>query len=222
MVWKKLNCSATKFFAASTSPDTTAGTCAMILGFGRPASAADFAMAGSMNSAMVRGPARYGRVPSASSPVTCNAFGAIAATYTGTGVPPATRTGHPGCAVISVPLKSTAPVSKMDLSTVKCSRRRVIVLGHDIPKACRSGSCPPNPRPRLKLPCDAACAVCASESPSTRKIATLVCAGSLNTAVRCAQRVIVPSDGVEWAGAGLAHHQLGDEAGRGHHHKVDA
>jgi hypothetical protein len=41
-------------------------------------------------------------------------------------------------------------------STVKCSRRRVIVLGHDIPKASRSGSCAPNPRPRLKWPCDAA------------------------------------------------------------------
>ena len=63
----------------------------------------------------------------------------IAATYTGTGVPAATRTGQPGCAVISLPAKSTSPVSKMDLSTVKCSRRRVIVLGHEVPKACRSG-----------------------------------------------------------------------------------
>ena len=43
---------------ASTSSDTSTGTAAMILGFGRPASAAAFAMVGSMNSAMVRGPAR--------------------------------------------------------------------------------------------------------------------------------------------------------------------
>ena len=84
----------------------------------RPKSAADFVMAGSMNSTIVRGPARYSRVQSASPPLNCDAFGTIAATYTGTGVPPATRTGHPGCALISFALRSTAPVSKMDLRTV--------------------------------------------------------------------------------------------------------
>jgi len=76
------------FLPPSTLSDGIAGTCAMILGFGRAASAAEFKTAGSMNSSMVRGPARFGRVPSASSPVTCNAFGPIAATYTGTGAPP--------------------------------------------------------------------------------------------------------------------------------------
>jgi hypothetical protein len=66
--------------------------------------------------------------------------------------------------LISLPVKSTVAVSKMDRSTVKCSRSRVIVLGHDVPKACRSGSWAPNPSPRLKLPRDAACAVCASDA----------------------------------------------------------
>ena len=75
---------------------STGGTATALRGAGLPASAAAFAIVGSMNSAIVRGPARYGSVPSASSPVTRNAFGPIAATYTGSGVPPATVTGHPG------------------------------------------------------------------------------------------------------------------------------
>ena len=88
-----------------------------------------------MNSAMVRGPARYGSVPSASSPVTCNALGPIAATYTGTGVPPGTATGHPGLAVNSSPWKSTAPVSKIGPQHGQVFTQSPMVLGHAVPNA---------------------------------------------------------------------------------------
>jgi N-ethylmaleimide reductase len=57
------------------------GTEAMIRGGGLPASAAAEAMVGAMNSSMVRGPARYGRVPLAISPATRSARGPIAPTY---------------------------------------------------------------------------------------------------------------------------------------------
>ena len=39
-----------------------------------------------------------------------------------------------------------------------------MVLGHAVPKACRSGPCAPRPSPRLKFPREAAWAVCASDA----------------------------------------------------------
>ena len=90
-------------------------------------------------------------MPSASSPVTRNAFGPIAATYTGTGVPPATRTGQPGLALNSSPVKSTAPVSKIDLNTVKCSRSRPIVLGHNDSECHSLGFMGPQPEAQAEV-----------------------------------------------------------------------
>ena len=119
---------------------------------------------GSMNSAIVRGPARNNCVPSASSPVTCSALGPIAATYSGIGVPPGTRTGRSGAAVSWLPWKSTEPSSSTERRTVRYSRSRCNVFAGEMPNALRSNSCPPSARPRLKFPCAAACAVCANDA----------------------------------------------------------
>ena len=88
----------------------------MMRGAGLPARRS-LAMVGAMNSLMVRGPARYGSVPSASSPVTVSALGPMAATYIGIGVPPGSATGHSGAAVNSLPWKSTSPVSLIERRT---------------------------------------------------------------------------------------------------------
>ena len=132
----------------------------MIFGLGRPASAAACPIVGTMNCSIVRGPAKLGSVPSASSPVTCSARGPIAATYTGNGVPPANanETGMtPGStAVSSSPWKSTVPFCWIERSTNKCSRNRCTVLAAEMPKAFCSMEGAPRPSPRLKLPCEAA------------------------------------------------------------------
>lgn len=95
--------------------------------------------------AMMRGDGR---------PASAAALAPIAATYIGTGVPPATVTGHTGLALNSVPRKSTPQVSKIERRIVRWFRNRWIVLGQAVPNVWRSTSRAPNPSPRLKLPCE--------------------------------------------------------------------
>ena len=79
VVWKLA--AEDQFTADKWEPFVTPGIIRVLLeALGLTVFAAAFAIVGSMNSAIVRGPARYGSVPSASSPVTRNALGPIAAT----------------------------------------------------------------------------------------------------------------------------------------------
>jgi len=104
-------------------------------------------------------------VPSASSPVTRNAFGPIAATYTGTGVPPATLTGHAGRAPQFLAVKvdrSGGP--KIDRRTCKCSRSPVQSCWARGAERQTFGLVGAQPEAEAELPCAAACAVCANDA----------------------------------------------------------
>ena len=78
-------------------------------------------------------------MPSASSPVTASALGPIAATYTGSGVPPATATGHSGARGELVAVEVDGAGVEDGPQHGEVFTQPWTVFGHEVPKAVRSG-----------------------------------------------------------------------------------